>query len=175
MLDTTKLAVSLPMVTVEAIQPLAFAMYSATTEETVAVISTSYVKEVCQVFNLYIKYNHCVCFFPPVRPVVPTGAMAISVTGSTEIITWTVPYIEYTSELYTVFYSESRDSLASSTTPIPSYSDLLLENQTYTATLTGLDAVTTYYFLVQSENSELTTRTDVMEFTTTEAGITTSI
>ena len=91
-------------------------------------------------------------------------------TGSTAIITWIIPYIEYTSEQYTVFYGESPDGLDLSTTPIPSYSDITLENQTYTVSLTGLDAVTTYYFLVQSENSELSANTQVMSFTTTEAG-----
>ena len=107
------------------------------------------------------------------RPVVPTGIMVVGVTGTTAIITWIVPYIEYTSEQYTIFYGETPVALDGSTTPVPSYSDTTLVNQTYTVALTGLDAVTTYYFLIESENSELFARTEIMEFTTTEAGETT--
>ena len=101
---------------------------------------------------------------------VPTGVMAVSVTGTTAIITWIVPYIEFTSEQYTVLYGTSADALDLTTEPIPSYSDVRLENQTYTVTLSRLDAITTYYFLVQSQNSELTAHTEIMQFTTTEAG-----
>ena len=104
------------------------------------------------------------------RPAVPTGTMAISVTGSSAIIAWIIPYIELTSEQYTVLYGESSDELDQSTSPIPSYADITLENQTYTVTLTQLDAVTTYYFRVQSQNSQLSSLTEIMQFTTTEAG-----
>ena len=97
--------------------------------------------------------------------------MVVGVTGSSAIITWIIPYIEFTSELYTVFYGESQETLDQSTAPIPSYSDITLENQTYTVTLSGLRAVTIYYFLVQSENSELSANTDIYQFTTTEDGM----
>jgi hypothetical protein len=103
-----------------------------------------------------------------VRPVVPTGVMVVGVTGTTAIITWIVPYIEYTSEQYTISYGENPVALDRSTTPVPSYSDTTLVNQTYTVALTGLDTVTTYYFLIESENSELSASTEIMEFTTTE-------
>ena len=103
------------------------------------------------------------------RPVVPTEVMVISVTGSTAIITWTVPYVQLTSEIYTVFYGLSEDTLDSSTS-IPGSSDVTLLNQSYNIALTQLDALTTYFFQVQSENSELTSLTEIMQFQTTEGG-----
>ena len=99
--------------------------------------------------------------------------MAIGVTGSTAIITWTVPYVELTSEIYTVLYGLGGDALDFSVS-LPGYSDITLLNATYTIPLTELDALTTYYYLVQSENSELSSRTEIMQFQTTEAGTQTS-
>lgn len=131
-------------------------------------ILTKYVKEVCQkaiIFSIIITcIYHCTA-----RPVVPTEVMVISVTGSTAIITWTVPYVELTSELYTVLYGLSEDALDTSSS-IPGFSDVTLLNQSYTIALTQLDALTTYYFQIQSENSELSSLTDIMQFQTTEGG-----
>lgn len=96
--------------------------------------------------------------------------MTVSVTGTTALIAWTVPYIELTSELYTVEYGVSEDSLDQFSESISSYADQTLENQTYAIILTDLRPLTTYYYRIMSENSESSSFSDVMQFTTTEGG-----
>lgn len=96
--------------------------------------------------------------------------MIVSVTGTTAVIIWTVPYIEFTSELYTVEYGLDVDILDQYSNNIPSYSDITLENQTYTTILLNLQPLTTYYYRIRSENSESSAVTEVMQFTTGEGG-----
>ena len=103
------------------------------------------------------------------RPIIPTDVTTVSATGTSEIIIiWTVPYIELTSELYTVEYGLDEDTLDQYSNTIPSYSDITLENQTYTINLANLQPLTTYYFRIRSENSESFSVTEVMQFVTAE-------
>ena len=103
-----------------------------------------------------------------VRPVVAIDVSAVSITGSSAVILWTIPYIELTSELYTVIYGINPDALDQSSNQIPSYADTTLTNQTYSTTLNGLQPLTTYYYQIRSQNTEAFSTTAILQFTTTE-------
>ena len=78
-----------------------------------------------------------------------------------------VTSIVHDAETYTVYYGTDNMTLVNSTEGLgpANVSDM------YTVTISGLMPFTTYYYSVSAENSEGTTNTSVMIFTTNKTGM----
>ena len=77
----------------------------------------------------------------------------VSITETTATIQWSFssPIDEGGPETYTVLYGTSPDQLVMSTPSIPSDTNM----QLYTNVLGSLQSATTYYYRIQSENSNV--------------------
>ena len=93
-----------------------------------------------------------------------------TVTQTTATITFIIPAIAYTPEIYYIQYIglELQNVLSSSTSVIGS-DDIIIINATYNITLSGLEEANTYEFTVASTNCIGNVTTEVMEFTTLPA------
>lgn len=104
------------------------------------------------------------------KPVIPTDVYATNITSTSAVIIWTVPSIIYTTEQYTVVYGLNPAFLDLMSSPVYSSPDLTLLNQTYLLTLNDLQPVSTYYYRIRSENTEDSSTTETLQFTTVEDG-----
>ena len=93
-----------------------------------------------------------------------------TVAQTTAIITFIVPAIAYTPEIYYIQYiGLELQNVSSSNTPIMGLDDIIIINATYNITLSGLEEGNTYEFTVVSTNCIGNVTTEVMEFTTLPA------
>ena len=106
----------------------------------------------------------------PVAPEMPTNLMNISTRFDSATIQWTVPLIAFTPETYVVHYGTNMASLNLMSDPVESGDDFEAVNQVYSVPITGLEAVTVYYYMVVSTSTGGTTNSDVESFTTSPVG-----
>ena len=96
------------------------------------------------------------------------NSIATDFAQDSVVIQWTVPYIAYTPETYEVIYGAERDNLdRESTESRTSGPDINAVDKTYSLPLTGLQAMTTYYYRIVARNSFDTTDNAVGTFNTT--------
>ena len=84
-------------------------------------------------------------------------------------ISWTVEFIVFDTETYSVQYGSDM-SLQDSSEVVMGSTDGLITNQVFSVNITGLTPFTTYYYIVWANNSVGSTKTSVMSFTTNETG-----
>ena len=73
-------------------------------------------------------------------------------------------------ETYSVQYSTDM-SLPNSTEVVMEANNKFTINQNFSIDITGLIPFTTYYYIIQANNSAGNTNTDIMTFTTNQTGI----
>ena len=108
----------------------------------------------------------------PVQPVLGP----VSVTPTTATISWTVPQVSYTPEIYTIIFGLSMDELnmISSIVNTNNIDNLLFITATnirYNVTIEGLNINVKYYYQVQSVNTIGLTNSTIGNLTTSESGI----
>ena len=85
------------------------------------------------------------------------------------MISWVTPYIVMDKETYTIHYSTDRSLQNSREVVIEANSGFTID-QNFSVNITGLVPFTTYYYIIQANNSAGNTLTDVMTFTTNQTG-----
>ena len=93
--------------------------------------------------------------------------MNIDTRHDSATVRWSVSYIAYTPETYTVNYGRATDSLDMSATATQRGDNFTIPSQPFmfSAVLTGLSPGVTYYYQVEARNSEGTTQSDVQQRT----------
>ena len=96
--------------------------------------------------------------------------MNISTHNDRATVQWSVSYIAYTPETYTVNYGRAVNSLDMSFTATQRGDNFTIPSQPFmfSAELTGLDPGVTYYYQVEARNSRGTTQSAVQQFTSNE-------
>ena len=90
------------------------------------------------------------------------------------MISWMTPYIVMDKETYTVQYSTD-SSLQNTSEVVIKANNGFTTNQEFSVNITELIPFTTYYYMIQANNSAGNTNTDTMTFTTNQTGITTKL
>lgn len=106
----------------------------------------------------------------PVPPRTPIDVTVTEITATSANISWTIPEILYDEEIYYVQYGLQNTTLNQISSVISSGSDLDITNAMYTITLQDLHPYYTYYFVVTAMNSIAPKSTELLWFTTLEAG-----
>ena len=104
---------------------------------------------------------------PPVELVM---VEVIRTTPYSAEISWVTPYVVQDKETYTVQYSTDI-SLQNSNEVVVENTNEFAIDQRFSVNITGLIPFTTYYYIIQANNSVGNTSTDVMNFTTNHTGI----
>ena len=104
-------------------------------------------------------------FTGPSAPLQPSNVIYISVNST---IQWTVQWIAYTPETYTVHFGTSPGSLTPFNQQRQSGDNFTATNLSFSVQLTGLSAGTTYYYQVVTVNSVGSNQSDLQQFTTSE-------
>ena len=108
----------------------------------------------------------CTGSLPPNVPI-----LLSSTAGQTQAtISWVVTSVAYTLETYSISYGLSSDTLDMTNYLTEGSSNYTVTNQAYSATITGLDPFTLYYYVIVAQNTFTTTESAVQMFKTTEAG-----
>jgi len=96
--------------------------------------------------------------------------MNISTRHDRATVQWSVSYIAYTAETYTVNYGRAVNPLNMSVTATQRGDNFTIPSQPFmfSALLTGLDPGVTYYYQVEARNSVGPTLSAVQQFTSTE-------
>ena len=94
----------------------------------------------------------------------------ISTTPYSAEISWVTPYIILDKETFSVYYSTDL-SLQNASEEVIEASNEFVFNQKFSVNITGLIPFTTYYYIIQANNSVGNTSTDVMNFTTNQTGM----
>jgi len=96
--------------------------------------------------------------------------MNISTHHDRATVQWSVSYIAYTPETYTVNYGRAINSLDIPVTSMQRGDNFTIPSQPFmfSAVLTGLDPGVTYYYQVEARNSVGPTLSAVQQFTSTE-------
>ena len=102
----------------------------------------------------------------------PVGFVSIEVITApySAIISWVTPYIAQDKETYTVQLSTDVILWNSSKIVIEVTNDFVF-NQNFSVNITGLIPFTTYYYIIQANNSVGITSTDIMIFSTNQTGM----
>ena len=103
---------------------------------------------------------------PPIELV----SIEVITTPYSAEISWVTPYVILDMETYTVQYSKNMSLLNSSEVVIEATNKFVF-NQEFSVNITGLIPFTTYYYIIQANNSAGNTSTDVMTFTTNQTGM----
>ena len=109
------------------------------------------------------------CLIAMIPPVEFVTIKAITVPSSVEI-SWVTPYIILDEETYSVQYSTDI-SLQNHREVVIEANNEFTINQEFSINITGLIPFTTYYYIIQANNSVGNTYTDIMTFTTNQTGI----
>ena len=99
-------------------------------------------------------------------PVVPIGVSIMSKHAQEVGISWTVPSVSYTQEIYIIEYGLSPDELVLTSDSVFGSTDITLNNQLYSLSLVDLQDNTTYFFKIIADNSFSMTETVVDSFIT---------
>ena len=94
----------------------------------------------------------------------------ISTTPYSAEISWVTPYIILDTETFSVYYSTDL-LLQNASKELIEASNEFVFNQKFSVNITGLIPFTTYYYIIQANNSVGNTGTDVMNFTTNQTGM----
>ena len=102
----------------------------------------------------------------------PIGFATIEViTASYSVeISWVTPYIILDKETYSVQYSTDM-SLQNSREVVMEANNEFTINRKFSVNLTGLIPFTTYYYIIQANNSAGNTYTDIMIFITNQTSM----
>ena len=104
---------------------------------------------------------------PPIEPIM---VEVIGTTPYSAEISWVIPYVVLDKETYTVHHSTDMLLQNSSEVVIENNMEYVI-NQKFSINITGLIPFTTYYYIIQANNSVGNTSTDVMNFTTNQTGM----
>ena len=106
----------------------------------------------------------------PANPLQPQDLKNISTFHDRATVQWSVSYIAYTPETYTVNYGRAVNSLNVSVTATLRGDNFAIPSQPFmfSAVLTGLGPGVTYYYQVEARNSEGPTLSAVQQFTSAE-------
>ena len=104
---------------------------------------------------------------PPIEPIM---VEIIRTTPYSAEMSWVIPYVVLDKEIYTVHYSTDMSLQNSSEVVIENNMEYVI-NQNFSVNITGLIPFTTCYYIIQANNSVGNTSTDVMNFTTDQAGM----
>ena len=112
----------------------------------------------------------CISTPGPANPVQPQNLMNISTRHDRATVQWSVSYIAYTPETYTVNYGRAMNSLDMSVTATQRGDNFTIPSQPFmfSAELTGLDPGMTYYYQMEARNSVGPTLSTVQQFTSAE-------
>ena len=125
------------------------------------------VKSIAQLFKCLCVYvMYIIAITPPIEFVT---IKAITAPYSVEI-SWVTPYITLDKETYSVQYSTDM-SLQNSREVVIETNNGFTTNQKFSINITGLIPFTTYYYIIQANNSAGNTYSDRMTFTTNQTGI----
>ena len=115
--------------------------------------------------KVYITYIYIIATTPPIGF---ATIKAITAPYSVEI-SWVTPYIIMDKETYSVQYSTDM-TLQNSREVVMEANNGFTIHQKFSINITGLIPFTTYYYIIQANNSAGNTYTDVMTFTTNQTG-----
>ena len=104
-----------------------------------------------------------------ILPIEPVMVEVIGTTPYSAEITWVIPYVVLDKETYTLHYSTDMTLQNSSEVVIENNMEYAI-NQNFSVNIIGLIPFTTYYYIIQANNSAGNTSTDVMNFTTNHTG-----
>ena len=106
----------------------------------------------------------------PSNPLQPQNLVNISTRHDRATVQWSVSYIAYTPETYTVNYGRVTNSLDMSVTVTQRGDNFAIPSQPFmfSAELTGLSPGVTYYYQVEARNSVGPTLSAVQQFRTTD-------
>ena len=104
---------------------------------------------------------------PPIEPIM---VEVIGTTPYSAEMSWVIPYVVLDKEIYTVHYSTDMSLQNSSEVVTENFNEYVI-NQKFSVNITGLIPFTTYYYIIQANNSVGNTSTDVMNFTTDQTGM----
>ena len=112
----------------------------------------------------------CISTPGPADPVQPQNLMNINTRHDRATVQWSVSYIAYTPESYTVNYGRAMNSLDMSVTATQRGDNFTIPSQPFmfSAELTGLSPGVTYYYQVEARNSRGATLSAVQQFTSAE-------
>ena len=112
----------------------------------------------------------CISAPGPANPLQPQNLMNISTRHDRATVQWSVSYIAYTPETYTVNYVLTMNSLVMSATATLRGDNFTIPSQPFmfSAELTGLSPGVTYYYQVEARNSVGPTLSAVQQFTSAE-------
>ena len=112
----------------------------------------------------------CISTSGPANPVQPQNLMNITTRHDRATVQWSVFYIAYTPETYTVNYGRAMNSLDMSVTATQRGDNFTVPSQSFlfSAELTGLDPRVTYHYQVEARNSVGPTLSAVQQFTSNE-------
>ncbi len=102
----------------------------------------------------------------PLAPAVPAGVTYTSTAYTTATLQWTVPYITYTPETYTIQFGIDASLLDQTSASIAGNTDITAENELFSIQLTELVHDTTYYYRVVASNINSSSASDVDTFVT---------
>ena len=77
-----------------------------------------------------------------------------------------MPVVSYDQEMYAIRYGLEETGMNYSTKSVASFNDIFSKNQSYNTTLSGLQPSTSYYIMVMAMNSNGSTASDMLRFTT---------
>ena len=104
----------------------------------------------------------------PSSPRLVKDIKSINITPHEATIQWTVPYLVYTPEVYTVHYNNTANNTLISARRKSGSNFSLSLNLILNTSFTMLDTGVRYTFYVNATNSHGSTVSDTMEFTTME-------
>ena len=104
-------------------------------------------------------------------PIIPEGVNVTQISTNSAIIQWVIPSIAYTPEMYVVEYSEMLDSLIYSANSTSREDNITAVDTNHSVQLKDLEPGTKYYFVVEAQNSNLSSRTAPFFFCTNETGM----
>ena len=107
----------------------------------------------------------CIAIIPPLEIV----AIEVTTTPYSAEVSWVTPFIVLDKETYTVQYG-TNISLQNSNEIVIEAINKFAINQRFSVNITGIIPFTTYYYIIQTNNSAGNTSTDVMTFTTNQTG-----
>ena len=123
---------------------------------------------------ILILMINCIYLAAMIPPLKFLTIDVITITPYSAEISWVTPYIILDRETFSVQYSTDV-SLENASEVVIEASNELIFNQKFTVNITELIPFTTYYYIIQANNSAGNTITDVMTFTTNQTGMNTVI
>ena len=108
-------------------------------------------------------------YFIAITPPLEFVAIEVITAPFSAKISWVTPYITLDRESYTIQYNKDIAFQNNNEVVIEVINEFVI-NQEFSVNITGLIPFTTYYYIIQANNSVGDTSTDVMTFTTNQTG-----